>query len=107
MRDVLAANGVQLGGNGTRATNGRHASEQEKAAEWLRGYLADGAQPEQLVRHDGEHAGYSWATLLGAKDHLQIRATDEGIARYWRLPSFGRWERSPGMEDEDDDDRPF
>jgi hypothetical protein len=98
------------------ATNGTHASEtsaaltaqEHAAADWLRGRLADGPESEQLVGLDGEHAGYSWATLLRAKDHLRIRSTKADDVWYWRLPTCERWEREryPGEED-DDDDRPF
>jgi hypothetical protein len=89
-------------------TNGTHAarSETERAADWLRGYLANGPQPEQMVEYDAEQAGIDRPALQGAKDALHIVVTgDGGLFCVWRLPASGWWERSPGHEDLDD--RPF
>jgi predicted P-loop ATPase len=105
-----AASGlIPVATNGTRAseTSAALTAHEHAAADWLRGRLADGPESDVLVEHDAEKAGISARTLKRVFDALQVRATKEHNGWYWRLPSFGPWECSPGMEEEDDDERPF
>lgn len=81
----------------------RHATQRQTAMEWLREYLKQGPQPAELILHEAEAVGIPERTLRRAKEHLRILAAkdrEKGIW-FWRLPTFQKWERYPGYEDDD------
>lgn len=79
----------------------RHKEQRKDAMQWLKEYLHDGPQPSNTVIALAESAGISKRTLDRAKEHLRVLSTKEGGTWYWRLPSFGKWERYPGEESEE------
>jgi putative DNA primase/helicase len=81
-RDILGA---------IEAPQTEESSEQEDAAEFLRGLLADGPVPSKQVKADADGAGFAWATIRRAQKSIGAEAyrAGDGIgakgAWFWRL----------------------
>jgi hypothetical protein len=79
----------------------RHKKQRKDAMEWLKDALKSGPQSVSMLRAAAEALNIAPRTLDRAKEALHVLSTKEGTTWYWRLPTFQKWERYPGMEDDD------
>ena len=78
----------------------RHKTQRKDAMQWLKDFLRDGPQPAANVTIAADIVGISERTLRRAREHLHVLATKDTGVWFWRLPTFEKWERYPGQEDE-------
>lgn len=105
----LSDNGLQWAGTSTltadelsAAQPNKYQHQRQDAMKWLKDFLKAGPQPAANVTMAAELVGISAMTLRRAKEHLHLLSTKDAGVWYWRLPTFGqKWERYPGMEDDD------
>lgn len=80
--------------------NIQHAQRKD-AMQWLKDYLKSGPQTANAIMEAAQAVGISERTLKRAKEALHILSTQENRIWFWRLPTFQKWERYPGYEDDE------
>jgi AAA domain len=80
----------------------RHKKQRQNAMEWLKDFLKEGPQRSLLVTESARAVGINEKALRRAKEALGVLAAKDATTWYWRLPKFQKWERYPGMEEDDD-----
>lgn len=83
-----------------------HKEQRKDAMKWLKDYLGKGPQPSTAIFPAAKAVGINEKALRRAKEALGVLAAKDGHTWFWRLPKFEKWDRYPGMED-DEDDTPF
>ncbi len=78
----------------------KHHEQRKDAMAWLKDYLTDGPHAADLILREAEAVGIAERTLRRAKEHLHVLSTKDKGVWFWRLPTFQKWERYAGQEDD-------
>ena len=64
---------------------GRPRNERDDASEWLKEFLTGGPQPSKEVQTKCEAAGFTYRTMIRAKDDVGVRVFKREDQWYWEL----------------------